>query len=316
METNQTSMTTELASVLEQYALTEKDPIVPLRESDDNQVFRVGTTEQAILRISKRLSKEDVRFEYEAIRILREKGLPVAPWIVTKNNDLYALSGESVAVLFGLLPGSPADKRDDHPAIQSRASQAGMMLRRIHEGGEGLDPALTRNRTIFTELERALSLQEIFVKEFEGGEDFMRQVRGAVEFGKQWTGPVTLIHNDFRISNILFNEQNVLTGVVDFDWSCRGPWIKDLALALVEWSFPDGASQEDELIFDAFLSGYAQMNGPAIERGKMLADWIAFATLSEACTYFCDLAQDPSSSKRVIKSYMYRKYQYFKEKYA
>lgn len=36
-----------------------------------------------------------------------------------------------------------------------------------------------------------------------------------------------------------------------------------------------------------------------------------FATLSEASTYFCDLAEDPHSTKRVIKSYVYRKYLYY-----
>ncbi len=305
METNRTSMIPDLASVLDQYVLTEKDPIVPLRESDDNQVFRVGATEQTILRISKRLSKEDVRFEYEAIRLLREAGLPVAPWLVTKDGAFCAFSGEAVAVLFGLLTGSPLD----HPALESGASQAGIFLRRIHEVGKDLDVNIPRSRTIFTELKRARALKDRFVTEFEGGAAFAEQVDSAIAFGEKWTGPFTLIHNDFRISNIIFDEKNVLTGVVDFDWSCRGPSLKDLALAVVEWSFPDGAVQADTEIEAAFLSGY----GISAEEKKALLDWKIFATLSEACTYFCDLADDKTSSKRIIKSYMYRKYQYYVE---
>jgi Ser/Thr protein kinase RdoA (MazF antagonist) len=171
----------------------------------------------------------------------------------------------------------------------------------------------SRTRTIFSELERVLPLEEMFVKNFEGGATFVVQVKEALEFGRAQNETIGFIHNDYRPSNVFFDENNQVTGIIDFDWSCMGPVIKDLALAIVEWSFPDGAIEADMTLFQEFLDGYNSVSNHQLEKDEKLYSWIKFATLSDAATYFCDLAEDPESTKRIIKSYMYRKFVFFSQ---
>ena len=66
-------------------------------------------------------------------------------------------------------------------------------------------------------------------------------------------------------------------------------------------------------IFDSFLDGYNSIANRKWSKDDKLYSWIKFATLSDASTYFCDLADDPKSTKKVIKSYMYRKFRFFSD---
>ena len=102
-----------------------------------------------------------------------------------------------------------------------------------------------------------------------------------------------------------------VTAVLDFDWSCVGPLVKDLALGVVEWSFPDGSTEPWKDILNEFLRGY---NTTSPEKWNFNYDfkrWIMFACLSDACTYFADLMNDKNNNKKEIKSYMYNKYLFF-----
>jgi thiamine kinase-like enzyme len=102
-----------------------------------------------------------------------------------------------------------------------------------------------------------------------------------------------------------------IESLIDFDWSCPGPFIKDVALALVEWSFPDGGIQPREDIIVAFLSAYNKNSPVKIIKDNNLYNWIKFSCLSDTATYFCDRIDSENPKRDISKSYMYQKYQYF-----
>lgn len=301
----------ETQKILEEYNLSEHAPVDLVRESEDNQVFSVGQKNKKVLRISKRLPIEDIKFEYEATQYLRNRGVVVPGWLRTKTDNFYTLIDGNVAVIFDFLEGHHIQVDKDNLPTVIQAYNAGKGLGIMSNAAEGFSPSSPRKRSIFSELERAVSVSDIFATQFEGGKEFVDQVKGAIDFGKNRKELIGFIHNDYRPSNVFFNDDNELTGIIDFDWSCVGPVVKDLALAVVEWSFPDGATEADTKIFDAFLDGYNSAANNKWSKDENFYSWIKFATLSEAATYFCDLAEDASSTKRVIKSYMYRKYLHF-----
>jgi len=134
-----------------------------------------------------------------------------------------------------------------------------------------------------------------------------------LKFGKMYQGVRGLIQNDFRPSNVFFDDSDHLAGIIDFDWSCIGPIIKDIALGVLEWSFPDGAAAPDFMIFNSFLAGYNSIAIRKQEKDRQLYDWISFAALSDAATYFCDRVSDPTARRRISASYMYKKFQFFME---
>lgn len=301
----------EIQKTLEEYNLSEYTPVELVRESEDNQVFSVGKKNKKILRISKRLPIEDIKFEYEATQYLSNRGVVVPGWLITKTNNFYTLVDGNVAVIFDFLEGHHIQVDKDNLPTVIQAYNAGKGLGIMSNAAEGFSPSSTRKRSIFSELERVVALSDIFVNQFEGGKEFVDQVRSAIEFGKNRNEINGFIHNDYRPSNVFFNDEDELTGIIDFDWSCVGPVVKDLALAIVEWSFPDGATEVNLEVFDSFLDGYNSVADIKWMKDNSLYSWIRFSTLSDASTYFCDLAGDPNSTKKVIRSYMYRKYLFF-----
>lgn len=301
----------KIQELLTNYELVETSPVYLLRESSDNEVFVVGEKNKKILRISKRLPIEDIKFEYEAIEHLFEQGLPVPSWVRTKSGSFYTLNNGSVAVMFNFLSGHHIQVDKNHLPTSTQAFNAGKELGLLSNKAIDFTPLAPRKRDIFSELERALNLSDVFVKNFEGGEKFINEVKDAISFAKNQKEATGLIHNDYRPSNIFFSDNDEITGIIDFDWSCVGPIVKDLALAVVEWSFPDGRTEADFIIFDAFLDGYNSIANTKWKKDKKLYSWIKFATLSDVVTYFCDLADTSDSDKQIVKSYMYQKYLFF-----
>ncbi len=301
----------EIQKILAEYDFTETSPVSLLRESADNRVFVVGQKDKKIIRISKRLPIDDITFEYEAISHLSKAGLLVPSWLLTKSGNFYTLINGAVVVVFDFLEGYHIQVDKDNLPTIDQAFSAGRGLGLMSNAAVGFAPTTSRNRNVYSELERALSLSDIIINDFEGGKEFIEQVKLAVAFGRGKNEIEGFIHNDYRPGNVFFKDDNELSGIIDFDWSCNGPIIKDLALAVVEWSFPDGRDEVDFMIFDSFLDGYNSVAQRKLEKGEELYSWIKFSTLSDASTYFCDLATDPDSIKRTIKSYMYRKYRYF-----
>lgn len=303
----------EIKKALNNYNLDEVTPVTLLRESGDNFVYVIGEKNKKILRISKRLPIEDIKFEYEATEFLSKGNVVVPKWMMTKSGDFYTLIDGNVAVVFDFLEGHHIEVDKDYLPSQIQAYNAGKGLGLMSNASIGFISTFPRQRNIFSEFERVISISEVFTNKFEGGREFVDQVKKAIQFSKNQNESVGFIHNDYRPGNVFFNNNNELTGIIDFDWSCIGPVIKDLALAIVEWSFPDGATEPDFKIFDSFLDGYNSVSNYKWKKDERLYSWIKFATLSDASTYFCDLADDPNSTKRIIKSYMYRKFKFFSD---
>ncbi len=301
-----------ITNILNQYNIPEVTPIKLIRESGDNHVYLIGEKHKKILRVSKRLPIEDVRFEYEALQHLARKSVPVPGWVTTKDGKLYSsVDGVDVTIMFEFLEGYHVVLNKDNLPNTEQAYTAGRMLGAIAEAGTTFKPTFTRRRNIFVELERVLHHEEIFKRDFEGGGLFVEQVKEVLVFGHESKSPLGLIHNDYRSGNVFFKNDREISGIIDFDWSCVGQTVKDLALGVLEWSCPDGWTEPDFVLFDAFLEGYNSMSTKKYSRNKELYSWIMFAALSDTATFFCDRLNSPELKKKITYSYMYKKYEYF-----
>ena len=306
-------MDTIVRNALTHYDLPEKEPITELRVSGDNHVYVVGVDHKKIVRVSKKLARSDAQFEYEAMRHCAQHNLPVPQWILSRDNTVVTTTdGSNVITMFDFLDGKHITIDAHHLPTNEQAFQAGKMLAKLSTIGRSFNTSSPRTRTIFTELERAL-LHTQQLKQFEGGNVFITQVHTALAFGKASKSAVGLVHNDYRTGNVLFNENQKVCGIIDFDWCCIGPIMKDLALGLVEWSFPDGQTEPDFRVFDAFLAGYNADSAMLVKRDHKIYRWIQFATLSDAATYFCDRLNSPDLIRDITRSYMYKKFLFFNE---
>lgn len=301
-----------IQKILDQYDIAEISPIKMIRESRDNFIYLVGEKNKKVVRVSKRLSAEDIHFEYDAVEYLFSNNIPVPEWIKTKNGDFYVSTKEAeVIVIFDFLEGYHAKVDRNNLPTKEQAYTAGSMLGAISEIGKNFKSSSSRKRNIFIELERVLKNENHFKENFKGGAVFVKQIKESIKFGRENNLLNGLIHNDYRPGNVFFRSDREIGGVIDFDWSCMGPIVKDFALGVLEWSFPDGREKPDLAIFDAFLDGYNSVVSEKIFRGPWLYSWIKFAALSDAATFFCDRIAESDLKKEISSSYMYKKYIFF-----
>lgn len=286
-----------------------------LQDGSDNLVLKVDTSSEDcfVLRISKKeKTVDDVLFETSLCEFLSSNDLPVAKIIRTKNNSLNCLVDGKNAVLFSFCSGEKVNISPSEKTSVKLAYNGGKCLAILHKKLMRFYECETNygSRTQEQELLRVVKNKSQFREKFINADDFIVQVEDILRKVSGY-GKDTILHNDFRIQNVLFDQEDV-SAILDFDWACPGNKLKDLAHALVEWSFPDGAKSYWPDIFDNFLFGYESVSGK-IDR-KELKDWILFSCLSDTATYLMDRIESQDERKE-IRSYMYKKYLFFMNEY-
>jgi Ser/Thr protein kinase RdoA (MazF antagonist) len=281
------------------------------RDGSDNVVWNLETDsgKKYIARVSKRDMGDEISFEAEWLRYLKSKGLPVVPIVESKSGKGYGVLGDRRSVtVFEFIVGKhlPFDK-NTKPNIKAVVSAA-KTLALLHNASRGQTTPSSRRRTIYTELERALKNEGEIIEKITDGKEFVSASRRYLAL-RDSSEPV-LVHNDYRVGNIMFNNNLDVLAILDFDWSCIGPAIKDVAHALAEWSFADGASAHWRDIYDIFLESYNEASGVKIYDDGRLREWVVFSCLSDTCTYIIDCLER-GEIKSVNGSYMYKKFLYF-----
>jgi Ser/Thr protein kinase RdoA (MazF antagonist) len=294
------------------YGLKTKASV--LHDGPDNTVWMLDCADDKryIARVSKREMKDGIAFEAEWLRYLRTKNVPVATIINTLTGRAYSITPTGKAVtVFDFVPGHHISISQNTPIPIKAVTSAARALAKIHDVSRGHKIDLPRSRTIFTEMERALSMAGDIEEKVPGGKQFIREVKEYQSWAKRYMFTPVLVHNDYRVGNILFDDTEEVAAVIDFDWCCIGPAIKDVAHALIEWSLPDKSPKHFKEVFDGFLKAYNDAVSDPITDGDDLYRWISFAALSDACTYIVDRL-DNGEIKAVDSCYMYRKFEYFR----
>lgn len=282
-----------------------------LRDGPDNMVWTLdcADSKKYIARVSKREIKDDIVFEAEWLRYLRAKNVSVAPIINTLSGSAYSIAPTGKAVtIFGFVPGHHISMSQDTPIPIKAVTSAARALARIHDVSRDHKIDLPRSRTIFMEMERALDMADDIEEKIPGGKQFMMEVKEYESWARKYSFTPVLVHNDYRVGNILFDDTEEVTAVIDFDWCCLGPAIKDVAHTLIEWSLPDKSTKHFKEVFEAFLKAYNDAVSEPIMDDDVLYRWISFATLSDVCTYIVDRLNN-GEIKAISSCYMYKKFE-------
>ena len=235
---------------------------------------------------------EDIMFEKNFSDYLLQKNIPV-------RRVLYAGS----EALLDFCEGTSLDVQQ---ISEKMAFNGGALLAKFHSVAKTFDVLPLPTRKLETELLRVISIQDQLRTKYTNGVVFVSIVEDLLQSKFLKTSDTCIIHNDFRVQNVLFQNENI-SAILDFDWSCKGTPLKDLGHALVEWSFPDGG-KFNQKIFKSFFQGYTS-NNPDIDY-EDLKYWIAFSCISDTATYLCDTLDDMPSGGEIL-SWMYGKYLFF-----
>ena len=250
--------------------------------SDDNKKY--------IFRHSlRKKTTQDRHFEQAFSQFLYDHNIPVRLILKTGENTLLSYcEGKNV---------KPSELTTD------MAFNGGKILALFHKVSKEFNKEILPKRNVADELNRALNIKEKIINKYTDGEIFIKQIQDILLNIPESN---MIIHNDFRVQNVLFDKKNI-SAILDFDWACIGNPIKDLGHAMVEWSYPDGGAFNIN-IFKAFFEGYKSV-AHNIDINQ-LKYWIAFSCLSDTATYLADTIDDKPHSDKIL-SWMYGKYLFF-----
>jgi Ser/Thr protein kinase RdoA (MazF antagonist) len=282
------------------------------RDGPDNTIWSVfGGSERYMARFSKRDVSKDIKFETSWMEILSRSGVPVAELVKTVSLEDFAfIDSTSVVVVSRYIEGKHLSFSDDKNTFLKATRNAAVALAKMHNVSTEKSIDLPRSRSVLFEFQRIIDQRDLIAEKIPGGNGLVKEVENAIKWISEQKTPLVLIHNDFRIGNVLFDNFYAVKAILDFDWSCMGPAIKDVAHSLAEWSFPDGAPKHDEEIFSAFLESYNKETREQVKRDSDLFKWISISCLSDACTFIIDRLKD-GQIKPANYSYMYLKSVYF-----
>lgn len=292
-----------------------------IQEGCDNNTYLLknGSGNKFIARISNRNETEkstnDFLFEAEILDYLLKNNLPVPKIISTKNMEKYSYINGKIAVLLKFIEGEKISLDYQNKPNLEIVKNAGIALAKLHNLTKNIETKFKNSRNIFVEIEKILEKKESLEKYFLNYAEIIENCEKYLDFAKKNFRIDGIIHNDFRAQNLLTNEKNEVVAILDFDWSCYGNFIKDLALAVVEWSFPDRAESYWQDVFETFLTSYSNERNVSIDLQE-LKDWICFNCLSDTCTYISFLIdkkdRENCREKKEIKSFMFQKFKFFR----
>ncbi|OGK31952.1 hypothetical protein A3D08_01730 [Candidatus Roizmanbacteria bacterium RIFCSPHIGHO2_02_FULL_43_11] len=299
-------MDVDIMNIVKQYYGLETAEVGLIRESSDNVLYKIGMGARSyVLRLAKRTKKDTIVFEAQLIHRLISIHIPTPEWIPTLKDESFAtLPDGRIGVLMPYIDGIPVEGDN----IGEYARQAGELLASIHNATHKLKLEALQTRTIFSELERAIAQQDIYIRSFGDGKEFIEYVTHYMGAGKERTHDDYIIHNDFRPHNLLQTQEKDLFAI-DFDWACYGPAARDLAHAVVEWSMLDGQNEPNLHIQKMFLEGYHHVIHSPVSNDFTF--WAAFSCLSDTVTYISDKVDRKEELPDRVRSYMYKKFTYY-----
>ena len=248
-----------------------------IQETDYNLSLKVQTISgNNFVRFGKIISAEDVAEEVALLLGLKDSSL------VTKLK--LSLSGKSVTVpdfcktcaVFEFIEGNSFHDPNYVPSKQ-QCFEAAAVLQRLHSAGINLKSRT--HKTLTSEIDNFL--QQGYVL----NQDFILELKNARGQAMQFSEENNLVHGDFRIKNIIWDQtMNNVKAVVDFEWYFSGPKEYDLGLMLVEWSYPDGGQDFDRGIIETILEGYSSAGSVKLKLPE-LKFWMYYSALCDAVTF-------------------------------
>jgi aminoglycoside phosphotransferase (APT) family kinase protein len=277
-----------------------------LASSRDNSVFLVDGPRKLVARVSSNKPIGDVAQEYQLLQFLHDMKFPCARVV-----DFFVIECEPAQVgviVFEYIAHSPV-LAVDADIVTSMAGR----LAKLHE--LTADYCRSRvhhqHRTSTGDLD-ALAAVLNQPQTASNASEFAQAVSWAQTFyanAAQQSHQPLVIHNDYRVQNVLFGADRQICAVIDFDWAVQGFAEKDLAHAAMELAMQDGQAQLNHDYYQLFINAYREASSLGIDYSlESLYNWSRFAALADAAYYFLSY---PERTDMRFDSYMYNKYRYF-----
>jgi homoserine kinase type II len=249
----------DLATVAAGFQLGEVRSWRPIAAGTINSNFELVTeTGRWFLRVNEGKAVGDVTYEGELVAALAGHGVPAPVPLAGPDGHPYLRHDGDLISVFAWRPGLHRAAADVSVAD---AHAVGEVIARMHVAGLAL-PAAMRRPSIYDHahlrarfdtlrghtdqvLDEAL---HVHAAELEWLED-RAEVRAAATHG--------VIHGDLFRDNVLFEGDGHVLAVLDFEQASGGSLAYDLAVAINDWAWANGAPRAAQA--RALLAGYYQV---------------------------------------------------------
>jgi homoserine kinase type II len=230
-------------------------------EGVSNTNFRVETTKgiYALTLFEETTPRDDLPYFLGLTRHLALKNYPAPdPVADLKGDIIHDLMGRPCALIAWLSGRWPRH------VTPKAAFQAGLYLAKLH--GCAADFEMGRANSMGESALMGLSARcEPKKHTSERAREIVSRIDTSIaRIHKEWPKHPSHdiswghIHGDYFIDNVLMNDDDEVTGVIDYYYACQDFSVYDLAIALNAWGFSPGGLREPEL-YDAFQSGYESL---------------------------------------------------------
>ncbi len=297
----------EIANFLKQnYAIGDLVSYKEIIDGIDNSNFIITTTENKfILTIfENRINEQELPFFMNLKLHLAEHQICCPkPILNSSNSPISKIKNKSASVVSFLSGSTIKPETSGLYALitVNHCQQIGKILAALHnaavdfKGQRKNDLGILGWRNLFDKISDNIDEYQVGLKaEIESYINFLEQ---------NWQNqhPSGAAHLDLFPDNVFFDEQNNLSGVIDFYFAANDLFIYDLAITMNAWCF-DEQNQFDEKKFQTILEEYQKVRKLSVVEQNFLKIALVGASLRFLLTRLHDLFFTPKDSLVNIKN--------------
>lgn len=247
----------EIEAHLVQYDLGELLDFKGLLAGIDNTNYIIETTQNKfILTIFEgRIDKNDLPFFIDLKAHLAQKGICCATPMVAKNGEVVGEIKGKKSVIASFLPGRTVENAD---ILVKHCGEVGAVLAKMHLAAADF-AEMRENELGAWGLRRFLAKLEGLIDDYQLG--LREEILSVLNFVEQnWRDdlPKAAIHSDLFPDNVFFDENNDLSGVIDFYFAATDLLVYDFAVIVNAWCF-DEKNQFCQQKFAKMLQNYEKL---------------------------------------------------------
>lgn len=313
----------EIQDIVQKLAIAQPVVFESVLENIDNDIYFLtdATGKKVVLREAKRTYQKDPDFEIRLISLLTQNNFHALRLVPFMDGALYQTNAKGWSIFaFEFIFGKQYETKDI-VAKPELAFAGGVALGEMHRIASGEKDAIGANtkRDAFTEIDLLVSRDTSNISNIEGWSEFIDMLATYREqvskYIKEHPDRCGAIHSDYGPQNVIFSDLGVY--IIDLDWACAGPFIKDIGQGLALWSWQDKHLSADKETMKQFISGYNTTAPfpipPDIDDDLLF--WIRYSCLSDACTFFHSFLDGYYSEinlTRVNQCHGFQRFEYFK----
>lgn len=234
------------------------------------------------LRIYEAQDEAGARTEARLLAHLSARGVPTPEPIAARDGDVVRALAGKPAALFPWIDGTMLCQK----SVSTAAAEAvGRALAHVHEAGAPPSGAIGPGRFGPHELVRRCDrVATSSDPEARPLADSLRRSVEALARVRSETLPSGLVHADLFRDNVLWRT-STLVALLDFESAHLGPFVFDLAVTLLSWSFDDTFVPD---VARAMVAGYRSVRELTADEREALFDEARFASLRFTITRITD----------------------------